>query len=205
MNNSIMYTNNGSLEKHVRSKKVIPYMIYPNDVFKKGKWYYSLYYNNIFKILDLQYKNGELDNATIVTDDGNYGVISTDLDFQEDYAISRDRRNIYKMNIVNHEESFTGAEIIYWFFVNNIDIFNKKYQGFWKYVDRYSLDRVVDRERYFVKGLMVAGHYINCEIIKDISRKTYSKSDMKKDNKFMEELKEKDIHRIQELHKEEYL
>lgn len=207
MNNKILYTNNGSLEKQVRSKKVIPYIVYPTDVYRKNKWYFSLYYNIIFKILDLEYKDGRLESAYIVSDDCNYSMICTDLDSNEDYSISRDRRSIYKMDIINHQESFTGAEIVYWFFMNDIDIFNEKYSEFWKYVDRYSKDRVVDRQRYFLRAKLLGGKYVDCKLIKDLRVKNTSMDIVFHNytNEYMGLLKEKDMNRIRELRKKNHL
>jgi len=204
MNKTILYTNNGSLEKHVRSKKVIPYIVYPTDVYKKNKWYFSLFYNMIFKILDLEYKNGQLESAYIVSDNSNYCFICTDLDSNEDYSISRDRRSIYKMDIINNEESFTGAEIVYWFFMNDIDIFNEKYSGFWKFVDRYSKDRVIDRQRYFLRAKLLDDKYIDCKLIKDFYNSN-TNIDHNYTNEYMEMLKEKDMNRIRKLHEKDHL
>lgn len=210
MNSKIMYTNNGNLEKQIKTKKIIPYMVYPNEGYKKGKWYYSLFFNTIFKVLEANYSNGELESAYTVSDDGNKSVICTDLDFQEDYSISRDRRGIYKMDIINYPESFTGAEIVYWFFINNITSFDKKYENFWKYVDRYSLDRVLDRERYFLKAKFIGNKYVDCEVIKDISKAHYDKNIVDKihrpdNNNYMADLKHKDLNRMKDKHKNDYL
>ena len=209
MNSKIVYTNNGSLEKQIRSKKIIPYMIYPNEKYRMNKWYYSFYYNIIYKVLEYHYnEDGSLDNAYIMSDDNNYSYTTTELCPDEDFSVSRDRRGIYKMDIINNPESFTGAEIIYWFFINNIDGFNKKYRGFWKYVDRYSLDRVSDRDRYFITGKLIGSRYVDCRVTKDISKEVYKKSvsdkiNSRKDNDFMTKLKKRDLSRIQAKHKQD--
>ena len=206
MNNTITYTNDGSLEKQIRQKKIIPYMVFPNEKFKTNKWYYSFFYNSIFKVLDHKYnKDGSLDYAYTMSDDGNYALISTDIDSLEDYSVSRDRRSIYKLDIVNHVESFTGAEIIYWFFMNDIDALNIKYQGFWKYVDRYSIDRVSDRDRYYVRAKLIGNKYMDCQIIKDTSKQEKERIIMskifdKEATKYMANLKKKDVKRMQERH-----
>lgn len=210
MNSKILYSNNGKLEKQIRSKKIIPYRIFPNEDYKLNKWYYSFFYNTVFKVLELQYNDGKLEYAYTISDDGNSSMICTDLDANEDYSISRDKRCIYKLDIINHDESFTGAEIIYWFFINNITIFNTKYAKFWKYVDRYSLNRISDRERYFIKGDLVDGRYVNCEVIKDTSKQEYNRIMKDKiykieSDRFMNELKEKDLDRIKEIHQNDYL
>lgn len=204
MNNKITYTNDGSLEKQIRLKKIIPYMIFPNEKFRTNKWYYSYFYNIVFKVLDHSYsKDGTLEYAQIMTDDGNYSIISTDICASEDYSVYRDRRSIYKIDIINHTESFTGAEIIYWFFMNNIDGLNIKYQEFWKYIDRYSTDRVSDRDRYFIRAKLIGNKYTDCNLIKDISKKEKERAIMSKmfdkdATKYMADLKKKDIKRMQE-------
>lgn len=204
MNNTITYTNDGSLEKQIRQKKIIPYMVFPNEKFKTNKWYYSFFYNTIFKVLDHKYnKDGSLDYAYTMSDDGNYALITTDIDSLEDYSVSRDRRSIYKLNIINYDESFTGAEIVYWFFMNNIDSLNIKYQGFWKFIDRYSIYRISDRDRYFVRAKLIGDKYVDCQIIKDNSKAERERIIMSKifdreANKYMASLKKKDIKRMQD-------
>lgn len=211
MNKKITYTSNGSLEKQIKSKKIIPYLLYPNERYKLNKWYYSFYYNSIFKITEVEYtERGELDYALTKTDDGNFNHISTELDFLEDYAIYYDRRKICDMNIINNPESFTGAEIVYWFFVHDIDCFNLKYQGFWKYIDRYSKYRIADRDRYFIKAKILNDNYVDCSMIKDISyishnQKVIQRAHGNSDNLYMKKLKEKDMRRMSEIHKNDFL
>ena len=80
---------------------------------------------------------------------------------------------------------------------------NIKYQGFWKYVDRYSIDRVSDRDRYYVKAKLIGNKYMDCQIIKDNSKQEKERIIMskifdKEAVKYMASLKKKDIKRMQE-------
>jgi hypothetical protein len=209
MNKKITYTANGSLEKQIKLKKIIPYYLFPNEKYKVNKWYYSFYYNIIFKVTEVNYKkDGELEYAFTKTDDNNYSMISTDIDSTEDFAIYHDKKAIYKKEIINSEESYTGAEIVYWFFINDIDCFNKRYQGFWKYVDRYSKYRISDRDKYFIKARIFNGVYVDCKLIKDISSITQSQKIIKashgnSDEQYMKNLKDHDMKRMHELHKKD--
>lgn len=205
MLSQISYSIDGRLEKQIRQKKIIPYMIFPNEKYKINKWYYSYYYDNVFKVEEVEYnEDGSLNSAYIKTDENTYSYITTDLDL-EDYSVYKDRREIYKMNIINNSESFTGAEIVYWFFINNITSFDKKYHGFWKYIDRYSKDRINDRDRYYIKAKLIGTRYVDCKFIVDNQASDRMKEMTKKihsieDNKFMLNLKKKDMKRMKALH-----
>lgn len=203
----INYSLDGRLENHIKYKKIIPYRLFPNERYIKDRWYYSYYYNNIFKIEEVRYnRNGSIDHAYIKTDDENFAYISTDIDADYDYAIYRDRRGICNMDIINNPESFTGAEIVYWFFMNNIDSTNLKYQEFWKFVDRYSLDRINDRCRYFIRGKLIGNKYLDCRVDRDTqtvdkAKRMEEKLHKLSSDKFMAELKNNDMKRMNERYK----
>ena len=67
-------------------------------------------------------------------------------DYFESYELLHDYNNIYKEDIVNNEKAFTGAEIKYWFSVNN----QKKYDKFYKYINPQSKHCIVDKKKYKV-------------------------------------------------------
>ena len=101
MDKTITYSNiNSQIDERIKNKKVIPYSIYPGEKFKKGKWYYSSYYDSFFKVLEVEYKDGELEYAQIKSDNNRYSSIATDI-CTEDYMIINDRKGIYKSYIFN--------------------------------------------------------------------------------------------------------
>ena len=204
MTSEIIYTNDNSLEKQIRYKEIIPYIILPGERYKKGLWYYNSYFNIVFKVLSVTYNKGILDSVFVRTDDDNQNLFSTDL-APGDFIIKRDKEKIYKKSIINSQVSYTGAEIIYWFFMNNIKSFNKKYNGFWKFVDRYSKHRVNDYDKYFlVADKDKRGNYIRCRAIKDdtVTEEELDKvnKQIKEESKYMKKQKQKDYHRIKRYH-----
>lgn len=202
MDSRIRYSSGSSLERKIKEKKLIPYHLYPNDRYKKKQWYFCLYDNIIFKVLEVKYnKDGELDHAYIRTDDNLYSYIASDLT-DEDYYIERDTEQIYKENIINSTKTYTGAEIIYWFFIHDITSFDKKYKNFWIYLDRYSTYRISDYSRYYVIADQDKdGNYINCKFIRArLNKNTYTNEQKKEDQEFLKELKEKDEKKVKKIH-----
>ena len=151
MNKDITYSTLGSnIDNRIKRKHIIPYSIFPGEKYKKGKWYFNRYDNMFFKVLDVTYTNGNLEEVYIKTDEGNYCSIATDLS-DEDLLVEKDKNNIYKLpTLFNSNISYTGAEITYWFFMHDINCMNKEYSNFWKFVDRYSLDRLDEKTKYFL-------------------------------------------------------
>ncbi len=164
MNNIITYSDfNSDIDDKIRKKKVIPYSIFPGEKFHRGTWYYSRYYNNFFKVLDIETINGE-DFISIRTDDNRYSCISTDL-CTDDLMLEKDKKEIYKTYIFNSNIPYTGAEIRYWFFMHDIDCFNTKYSQFWKYVDRYSKCALDERKKYRCYAKIDKnGNLTNCRV-----------------------------------------
>ena len=167
MNKNVIVTYNKKLEEKIRNKHLIPYRVSPSIKYENGKWYYSDYWGQCFRVLEVNYSRyGVLKDCYIKWDDGNYGLICTDLDFA-DLRIIKDYKEIYKLDeIVNSEAVYTGAEIVYWFFTHNINCFNKKYKGFWKFIDNFSAHRIADFSKYTVTADFVKDKYINCRITK---------------------------------------
>lgn len=167
MNKTISISPNVRIEEKIRLKHMIPYRVSPSVKYENGNWYYSDYWRQTFRVIDAKYNRyGVLKDAYIRWDDGNYGLICADLDFT-DLKLERDEKEIYKMkDIVNSDQVFTGAEIVYWFFMNNIDCFNRKYKGFWKFVDRFSAHRIADFSKYMITAELNNGKYVGCKITK---------------------------------------
>ena len=203
MRNVIVYSHDNSLERLIERKRIIPYQINPGDKFIKGKWYYDTYYNSLFKVTEVKYNSGNiLDYAITKSDEGYSSYITSPLSPYEDYIIDFDTKDIATMNIINSERSFTGAEIRYWFFMNDINCFDPKYKYFWTYVDTYSNNKVADKQKYFLYAGLKNNVYTKCRVIKDINRtkRQLTIEEIQTINEYMKEQKEKDMHNTIKYH-----
>jgi hypothetical protein len=202
MRNVIVYSFDNSLEKLIKRKRIIPYQVNPGDRFMKGKWYYDMFFGSLFKVIDVKYKSGNiLEYAITKSDEGYSSYISTPLSPYEDYIIDHDINNIAEQDIINTEKSYTGAEIRYWFFINNITCFDPKYRYFWAYVDTYSNNRVSDKQKYFLYAAIRNGVYTHCRVVKDCSKnKKLTQKDIDDINEFMKEQKSKDMYNVKRYH-----
>ena len=209
MHTKIWYSYDGALERKVKEYKIIPYRILPEDKYRVGKWYYIGYDNLLIKVTDVVYDQKRLDYIIYRTNDGLRGTLTNPLTFGEDYIIKWDQNEVYKVDdIVNTDISYTGAEIAYWFFMNDIDIHNQKYKDFWGYVDTFSKHRIDDKKRYCLKAAKYNPEkYTRCRIVADekemlrIQKETYEKYH-EIDDEFMRLQKEKDMRRVRELHEQ---
>jgi hypothetical protein len=168
MYKTISYGNK-KLEEIVKSKHVIPYSLGKRDKYEKGNYYFSGFYGKVFRVLFVKYYNtGELEGAEIKHSDGLHAYMCTDIDPDYDYRMIKDDNNLSdKSSIINDGKIYTGAEIKYWFFMNNIDCFNRKFKGFWKYLDTYSDKVIDDNARYMMTAdTNHLGNYINCKLIR---------------------------------------
>lgn len=203
MNYSIRYSYDGNLERKIKNGKFIPYTIFPGTKYKEGKWYYNDRENLIFKVISTAYNSkSELENIIVKSEECNYSLLCTDLDFYTDYMLIKDKNNIASQYIINNNKSYTGAEIVYWFFINNINASMTKYKGFWKYIDKYSRYRINDYNKYFlVSNVDKNGNNVSCCMIKDNSsiirhRKTLKREYKIINDNFMKNQVEKDRNRI---------
>ena len=164
--------NNSKLEDLIRKKHIIPYTLTRNDRYEKGKYYFDGFSGKIFKVLFVKYyKTGELEGAEIRYEDNMHAYMCTEIDPGYDFRTEMDFNEIYKkINIINDGNIYTGAEIKYWFFVRNINCFNRKYKDFWYLVDTYSMDQIADNKNYIITGdINHVGKYHNCKITEVIT------------------------------------
>ena len=117
------------------------------------------------------YKTGELEGAEIRYEDNMHAYMCTNIDPGYDYRTELDFNEIYKRsNIINDGNIYTGAEIKYWFFMRNINCFNRKYKDYWHWVDSYSMDQIADNKNYIITGdINHMGKYHNCNITEVIT------------------------------------
>lgn len=169
MMKEILYSHNEGINNKIRQKHYIPYLITNKGIkYEANRWYYNAYWGQFLKVISVKYdRYNVLQECYIKWEDDLYGLICTDLEIGSDYKIQYDHREIYKEEIINSDKVYTGAEIIYWFFMNNINCFNKKYKGFWRYIDNSSDHRIQDFNKYKITGnIDQKGNYINCKIIR---------------------------------------
>lgn len=167
MVNQIFYGISKLLEKKIKNDHYIPFRVSKGQKYVQYCRYYNEYWNMCFKVQSCHYNGNELESVYVKSDDGNYQLFSTDL-VSSDYLLVRDDLKLYKRKIINTNRSYRGAEIIYWFYCNNITCFNPKYRGFWKYLDPTSAHRISDYNHYYIIGIEDEnGIYTDCKIIKD--------------------------------------
>lgn len=170
MASSFIYQSmNKYIDTKLRIRHLIPYRTDRNTTYETNRVYYNNYWGMTFQVLEVDYmKDGSLNQATVRWDDGCYGLICTEISPAEDYIIVKDYKELWKVpDIINTGEAYTGAEIAYWFYINDIDPFTSKYRGFWNWVDCYSKHRIQDKDLYRVYAVEdKSGAYKRCRIAK---------------------------------------
>lgn len=168
MFNTIVYSDSKKLDKLIRGNKFIPYRISDvENAFEIGKRYFIYYWDSSFKVLSKE-KSEDIELGYCVKwDDNKYGMYNTNIDPVSDYLLEPDSKNLHNINIINDDNEYTGAEIVYWFYIHNINYFNKQYKGFWKFLDRSSIYRISDNKKYKLYAeVNEKGKYINCRILR---------------------------------------
>ena len=187
----IMYSMDGKLEQLVRTRKLIPHKILNGERMIKGEFYYSAFYGKTFRVISAEYdKSGTLTGAEVKYNDGNICWICTDLNPGEDYYLTMDKRNIMDMDIVNSRKPFSGAEIRYWFFMNNITVLDSKYACFWPYVEQYNANSIDDKSTYTLSADLVDGIYTRARIYRVI--KEHSDEEEYPISEYWEKLRRRD-------------
>lgn len=167
MGSSIIYSPmNRYIETKIKIRHIIPYKTNRSTKYECSRVYYNAYWNMSFQVLSVKYdKDNNLDEAEVRWDDGCYGIICTDISPGEDYILVKDYKKAYqKKNIINTDDTYTGAEIIYWFYLQGASILDNKYKGFWEYIDYFSKNRIQDNNQYRVYGTLRHGVWKNCKI-----------------------------------------
>ena len=149
---SIIYNDSKILDHAIRNRHYIPYHIKKNEKYRENKNYFNYYWNMCFKVIEANYNSkDELEYIYARCKNHTYHVISSDLYYQ-DFLLIKDNRKIYKDNIINSNKKYTGAEIIYWFYVNNIDLENKRFNEFNKFLSSNSNFRLSDENMYTISA-----------------------------------------------------
>ncbi len=75
--------------------------------------------------------------------------------------------NKLKNDIINSDKVYSGAEIKYWFIVNNIDLSSSKYKGYWPYLNPKSDSVLIDYKKYKVLYFPEARQKCQITLVKD--------------------------------------
>lgn len=179
MIHKITYTE--KLDKYVKSNNLIPYRLHSNARFRNNCYYWISYDNQWLKVEEVLYNFNfkpypMLDHIIARYQDGTYSYICTDLTIY-DFGLEKDKYNIRdKETIINCNESFSGGEIEYWFFVHNITSLDKKYKEFWKFFDTFSSYRIESYKYYYIKATVKNGVYTKVKFVLDKSKEKFRRT-----------------------------
>lgn len=156
------------LEEYIKANKVIPRKIREGEHLKLYHKYWIDWYDDILKVLDIYY----IDSAEYyVTRDTQklHGCITYPIDHNNTYEMLHNKYNIEEKNIINDNISYSGADIKYWFSVNDINLATgEKYSGFWSFLSYGSKNYLMDSKYYFVS--YKENRRQRCQIILDKSK-----------------------------------
>lgn len=124
------------------------------------------YYNpdfvsdSYFKVID--FFRIEDENYIILSfSDNMFWCIPADTKVNNMYELIYDKNDILNSNIINTNISYSGYEIIYWFYNN----YNSKYSNFKFYVEDNANCRVNESCNYFIYADFKNGKYTNIKIV----------------------------------------
>ena len=136
------------LEEYIRKNKYIPRKVRDNEHLKLYHRYWLEDYNEVVKV----------DDIFIVRCVEYYSIRCKSMVScipapvpKYTYELLHNKEHIEKVDLINSEKSYTGAEIKYWFLMNNIDLeFGSQYAGFWSFLNPCSKTLLIDNKFYYV-------------------------------------------------------
>ena len=136
------------LEEYIRKNKYIPRKVRENEHLKLYHRYWLEDYNEVVKV----------DDIFIVRCVEYYSIRCKSMVScipapvpKYTYELLHNKECIEKVDLINSEKSYTGAEIKYWFLMNNIDLeFGSQYAGFWSFLNPCSKNLLIDNKFYYV-------------------------------------------------------
>ena len=130
----------------LKKKKYIPRRLRKHEHLKLYKKYWIPYYG-IIKVKDVINVANQDYYDISYTSAGNtlHGVIPWPLPY-DSYEMLRNFDQIESLNFINKRKAVYGAEIKYWFKVNNIDFTDENYSGF---LDK--LQGLIDSTKYITR------------------------------------------------------
>ena len=162
INSKITYTE--KLDYYVRTQNLIPYRLHPRARYRNHCFYWIANEDKWFRIEEVEYSfadrsNPILDHIIVTWMDRLQGYICTDLCIY-DFRLEKDKFCIRDLEtLINTDDSYTGAEIEYWFYIHDIDFHDDKYSEFWKYLSRDSDCRIEASKYYYIYAKEIDGTY----------------------------------------------
>lgn len=136
------------LEEYIRKNKYIPRKVRDNEHLKLYHRYWLEDYNEVVKVDDI-FITRSIEYYSIICK-SMVSCIPAPVP-KYTYELLHNKERIEKVDLINSEKSYTGAEIKYWFLMNNIDLeFGSQYAGFWSFLNPYSKTLLIDNKFYYV-------------------------------------------------------
>ena len=136
------------LEEYIRKNKYIPRKVRDNEHLKLYHRYWLEDYNEVVKVDDI-FITRSIEYYSIICK-SMVSCISAPVP-KYTYELLHNKECIEKVDLINSEKSYTGAEIKYWFLMNNIDLeFGSQYAGFWSFLNPCSKNLLIDNKFYYV-------------------------------------------------------
>lgn len=164
----VIYSN--GLDRCIKENYNIPYRLHQKARYRNKCWYWLEHERDVFKVEEVLYEfDGPaptLNHVILRSSNGYMSWICTDLTTY-DFFIERDIYNIRNQKIINSNKSFSGGEIEYWFFMNEISLNSNKYKNFAKYLNPRSCYKLEPFKYYYICARESKGSYRNIEFIVD--------------------------------------
>ena len=139
------------LEEYIKdSKKYIPRKLKGFEHLKPYHRYWSPEFG-AFKVRDTSYDSGVEFFYITYCNDTKQAVLSYPIsNILECYELLKNYKHIEEYSVINNRiMSFTGAEIRYWFILNNVDFTDiENYSGFLPYLEYGRKDSLKDSLEY---------------------------------------------------------
>ena len=136
------------LEEYIRKNKYIPRKVRDNEHLKLYHRYWLEDYNEVVKVDDI-FITRYVEYYSI-----RYKSMVSCIPApvpKYTYELLHNKEHIEKVDLINSEKSYTGAEIKYWFLMNNIDLESgSQYSGFWSFLNPCSNNLLIDNKFYYV-------------------------------------------------------
>ena len=136
------------LEEYIRKNKYIPRKVRDNEHLKLYHRYWLEDYNEVVKVDDI-FITRYVEYYSIIYK-SMVSCIPAPVP-KYTYELLHNKECIEKVDLINSEKSYTGAEIKYWFLMNNIDLESgSQYAGFWSFLNPCSNNLLIDNKFYYV-------------------------------------------------------
>ena len=136
------------LEEYIRKNKYIPRKVRDNEHLKLYHRYWLEDYNEVVKVDDI-FITRYVEYYSIRCK-SMVSCIPAPVP-KYTYELLHNKERIEKIDLINSGKSYTGAEIKYWFLMNNIDLeFGSQYAGFWSFLNPCSKTLLIDNKFYYV-------------------------------------------------------